>query len=336
MLGRPEADPHGDPIPESGGARQAAGCAESPDLSARTPVTVTRVIDQDKAFLRFIEQHNLKPGESIEVEDRDAASDSVRVRGKDDRRITIGTRAASKLLVERLRALLLSAALARFAQRRRQRAANALRDHRQLLSRRRGVQPGAGNLSEHLRYLRAGDGAWVSAFTQEWPLFSQAHQFSYTLTLPSIDGRTGLGDTAIHYRLQVSDEGAGGPAFSPRISLLLPTGNEEKGLSAGTVGYEINLPVSKQIGNLYLHERADTCTIPSRRHGAPGRRSGIWRVRPMLNLMLEACGNLRTETQLQAGTPCSRWRLASAADGITASTFGPSSGSSMPISVRCR
>jgi hypothetical protein len=34
------------------------------------------------------------------VEDRDAASDSVRVRGRDDQRVTIGTRAASKLLVQ--------------------------------------------------------------------------------------------------------------------------------------------------------------------------------------------------------------------------------------------
>ena len=51
-------------------------------------------------FLRFIENHHLKPGESIEVEDRDAASDSVRVRGRDDQRVTIGTRAASKLLVQ--------------------------------------------------------------------------------------------------------------------------------------------------------------------------------------------------------------------------------------------
>ena len=62
-------------------------------------MTITRVIDQDKSFLRFIENHHLKPGESIEVEDRDAASDSVRVRGKDEQRITIGTRAASKVLV---------------------------------------------------------------------------------------------------------------------------------------------------------------------------------------------------------------------------------------------
>jgi hypothetical protein len=63
----------------------------------RTQVTITRVIDQDRSFLRFIEDHHLKPGESIEVEDRDSASDSVRVRGKDEQHITIGTRAASKV-----------------------------------------------------------------------------------------------------------------------------------------------------------------------------------------------------------------------------------------------
>jgi hypothetical protein len=67
----------------------------------QTPVTVTRVTDQDAAFLRFIEQHSLKPGQSIEVEARDEVSDSVRLRGKNDQQITIGMRAASKLLVER-------------------------------------------------------------------------------------------------------------------------------------------------------------------------------------------------------------------------------------------
>jgi hypothetical protein len=51
-------------------------------------------------FLRFIESHALKPGQSIRVEARDPASDSVRLRGKDQQPITIGARAASKLLVE--------------------------------------------------------------------------------------------------------------------------------------------------------------------------------------------------------------------------------------------
>jgi DtxR family Mn-dependent transcriptional regulator len=65
-----------------------------------TPVVVTRVTDQDAAFLRFIESHHLKPGEPIEVEARDEVSDSVRLKGRGRERITIGTRAAAKLLVE--------------------------------------------------------------------------------------------------------------------------------------------------------------------------------------------------------------------------------------------
>ncbi len=86
MLGRPEVDPHGDPIPDAEGIVKPQEAQNLLTCPLHTPVTVTRVIDQDKVFLRFIENHNLKPGESIEVEDRDAASDSVRVRGKDDQR----------------------------------------------------------------------------------------------------------------------------------------------------------------------------------------------------------------------------------------------------------
>ena len=99
MLGRPESDPHGDPIPTSEGTVKALPLETLLTCPLNTRVTVTRVVDQDKVFLRFIESNNLKPGESIEVEERNAASDSVRVRGSDDRRVTIGTRAASKLLV---------------------------------------------------------------------------------------------------------------------------------------------------------------------------------------------------------------------------------------------
>jgi len=99
MLGRPTYDPHGDPIPNQEGSippRQLDSLLTCP---TGTPLRVTRIADQDPAFLRFIENNNLKPGEPIEVETRDAAADAVLVRGK-DRRITIGARAASKLLVE--------------------------------------------------------------------------------------------------------------------------------------------------------------------------------------------------------------------------------------------
>ena len=101
MLGRPEVDPHGDPIPDAEGVVKAQEAQNLLTCPLNTPVTVTRIIDQDKVFLRFIESHNLMPGESIEVEARDEMADSVRLKGRGDVRITIGARAASKLLVER-------------------------------------------------------------------------------------------------------------------------------------------------------------------------------------------------------------------------------------------
>ena len=108
MLGRPETDPHGDPIPNAEGMVKPQKKVQTLlTCPLETTVTVARVIDQDKDFLRFIEHHNLKPGEAIQVEERDAAADSVRVRGANDRRLTLGTRAASKVLVQVVHVLLL-------------------------------------------------------------------------------------------------------------------------------------------------------------------------------------------------------------------------------------
>jgi len=99
MLGRPEVDPHGDPIPTADGHVAHADFATLLTCPMHQRVTVTRVTDQDAAFLRFIEQHQLMPGEEVEVEARDEVSDSVRIKGRANQRITIGTRAASKVRV---------------------------------------------------------------------------------------------------------------------------------------------------------------------------------------------------------------------------------------------
>ena len=103
MLGHPTHDPHGDPIPSPDGAIAPHNFDTLLTCPVGEPLKVTRIADQDPTFLRFIESNNLKPGQSIEVEMRDAAADAVKLRGANDRAITIGTRAASKLLVERER-----------------------------------------------------------------------------------------------------------------------------------------------------------------------------------------------------------------------------------------
>src|ERR1700676_5597503 len=100
MLGRPTRDPHGDPIPTAEGAITPLHHQNLLTCPVDTPLKVTRIADQDPAFLRFIENNGLKPGKSIEVEARDTAAHSVKLRGRDRPSITIGARAASKLLVE--------------------------------------------------------------------------------------------------------------------------------------------------------------------------------------------------------------------------------------------
>lgn len=102
MLGRPTRDPHGDPIPTAEGTIPAGHHDSLLSCPIDTPLRVTRVADQDPAFLRFIESNGLKPGQAIEVESRDSAADSVRLRLPGGGRLTIGARAASKVLVERL------------------------------------------------------------------------------------------------------------------------------------------------------------------------------------------------------------------------------------------
>jgi DtxR family transcriptional regulator, Mn-dependent transcriptional regulator len=99
MLGRPAVDPHGDPIPGPEGTLSATSYPDLLSSPLNTPLTVTRVTDQDAEFLRFIEQRDLKPGQRIEIEARDPASDSVSIRSESGQRTTIGTRAASKVLV---------------------------------------------------------------------------------------------------------------------------------------------------------------------------------------------------------------------------------------------
>src|SRR6186997_2740313 len=100
MLGRPTHDPHGDPIPNPDGAITRRVLDTLMTCPVGIPLRVTRIADQDPGFLRFIENNDLKPGQAIEVESRDPAADSVRLRGRARKTITIGTRAASKLLVE--------------------------------------------------------------------------------------------------------------------------------------------------------------------------------------------------------------------------------------------
>src|SRR5687768_8389324 len=67
MLGRPTHDPHGDPIPTAEGQMPSVQLESLMTCPLRTPLKVTRIADQDPSFLHFVERHELKPGQAIQV-----------------------------------------------------------------------------------------------------------------------------------------------------------------------------------------------------------------------------------------------------------------------------
>ena len=154
----------------------------------QTPVTVTRVLDQDKQFLRFVEQHGLKPGQSIEVEDRSGAADSVPIRGDDDRRITIGTRAASKLLVQSALAVLLLVCASAAARAQSSRPFE-IADNSFLVE--EAFNQDSGIVQNIATFRSAGRNEWDASFTQEWPLRGRRHQICTRFRTLSTPGEKG-------------------------------------------------------------------------------------------------------------------------------------------------
>ena len=115
---------------------------------------------------------------------------------------------------------------------------------------------------QNINCLEGQDNDWFYGFTQEWPFFGQANQLSYTLPyswLRSPDPNAqGLGDILLNYRRQVLYESEHLPAFAPRLSLILPTGDEDADLGSGSLGYQVMLPMSKIVSDrVTLHANAE-------------------------------------------------------------------------------
>lgn len=152
---------------------------------------------------------------------------------------------------------------------------------------------------------------WSFNFSQEWPVFSQDHQFSFSIpwyhARDGSDRVYGIGDLVLNYRYQALDESDSVPAFAPRFGLILPTGNRNRGTGDGVVGYEWGLPFSKKLGSHFaVHANAGITYLPgvrarlngstgplSRRHSLVSYNfgaSGIVALLPRFHLLLEWIG----------------------------------------------
>jgi hypothetical protein len=149
----------------------------------------------------------------------------------------------------------------------------------------------AGVVQHITTFNRAEAGhVWALGFTQEWPLGGIRNQLSYTIPLvrPGAGG-TGFGDVLIHYRHQALGNGGSELHVAPRLSLVLPTGSEEKGRGSGALGLQTNVPVSVVVSpavathyNAGLSLEGESGSVDA--HVAA---SAILRVRRWINFMLE-------------------------------------------------
>jgi hypothetical protein len=151
-----------------------------------------------------------------------------------------------------------------------------------------GFNQEAGVVQNIFTWTRGRDGTWNASFTQEWPAPGMTHQLSYTVPFAGTEQGHGFGDVLLNYRYQLRTERTGGPAVSPRVSVILPTGHEADGLGNGAAGLQMSVPASQQLGDLYLHANAGYTWLPGIQKTALVAGSGIWRAVPMFNLMLEA------------------------------------------------
>lgn len=100
FLGFPTEDPHGDPIPTAEGNVEALQTDRLSSGKAGDCLTVSRIVDQDPLFLKYIAESGLNPGASIRVDHMDTVSDSITVTMLETMQSqTLGLKAASKVLV---------------------------------------------------------------------------------------------------------------------------------------------------------------------------------------------------------------------------------------------
>jgi DtxR family Mn-dependent transcriptional regulator len=100
LLGHPETDPHGDPIPSRQGKMSSQVYATLATCNTDRAMRIVRITEQSGEFLRFAEQNGLQPGTALRVVDRNLTAGLVTLRKSAGKPIALSLVAAGKILVE--------------------------------------------------------------------------------------------------------------------------------------------------------------------------------------------------------------------------------------------
>ena len=101
VLGDPEADPHGHPIPSPAGQLAARALPTLAELEVGDVAVLRRVSDEDPEALRYLTRLNLIPGSELELLERAPRRGPLRIRVGETEEV-VGIELAERLRVEPL------------------------------------------------------------------------------------------------------------------------------------------------------------------------------------------------------------------------------------------
>ena len=147
------------------------------------------------------------------------------------------------------------------------------------------------------------DKTWLYTFTDEWPVPGLKHQLSATIPVLRTS-EAGLGDIAINYRYQAILMNR--LAFSPRFSLLLPTGYYRQSLGSGAPGYQLSLPVSYLLSRkLVTHYNLGVTIVPNAKN-ADGSTFNMINYNYGLSMILLLCQHFNFMLEVSGNTLTTR------------------------------
>lgn len=175
--------------------------------------------------------------------------------------------------------------------------AEAIEDNSFLLEEAYNQEAGVVQFIQTFQKDKSGEAFY--SFSTELPAPNQTHQLSFTVPYNRLKDATtftnGVGDTALNYRYQLLNHDV--VAIAPRLSVLLPTGDTDKGFGSGVTGLQTNWAISVKASNfLVVHMNVGATYLPAVKHGLDKTKdlyghnsalSVIWLAHENFNLLTE-------------------------------------------------
>ncbi|AFX99966.1 transporter [Bdellovibrio bacteriovorus] len=176
-------------------------------------------------------------------------------------------------------------------------AAEVVKDNSFLIEEAYNQDPGVVQFIQSYQYMDPSN-EWTYNFTNEIPMGSMDHQFSYVIPVMKLNGAeddTNIGDVLLNYRYQLMNTDL--IAIAPRFTLIVPTGDYKKGFGSGVAGFQFNQAVSVTLSDRWTnHWNAGFTFTPDAKNSAGDTAtvfgfnfgtSVIYNVTPKTNLLCE-------------------------------------------------